>query len=163
MTPTTTHQAAETKSSGKLKINIQIPTSLSFSTSQPVVNYQQPNVYQQPKIPTQQFAYAAKSDAPRLPQAYPPISHAPNKESLKRDASGNVKSTNKPPSSSSGPSTASALTATTSDGDKISQDEKEKKKKKVVRSAGGETWQDDTLLEWDQGKILSNIARFLKI
>lgn len=35
---------------------------------------------------------------------------------------------------------------------------KEKKPKKIIRTAGGQTWEDNSLIDWDDGKLMSFIV-----
>ncbi len=71
----------------------------------------------------------------------------------KRDSSGNAVNSSKnahQPTTAAAAATAVAQAFAESD-KKKSKEYKNSKKKKFVRAAGGQTWEDESLLEWDPG------------
>ena len=116
--------------------------------------------FQTPQIPVPTTAYIppiqsayVKPSVPLIPKVV--ADHAASSSSqssssgVKRDASGNSKSV---PTTAAAAATAVAAASFETD-KKKAKDAKEKKNKskKFIRAAGGQTWEDDTLVEWDPG------------
>ena len=53
---------------------------------------------------------------------------------------------------------AESSDASKASGGKQARDGKDKKAKKVVRAAGGQVWEDETLLEWDSGETFTILS-----
>jgi hypothetical protein len=100
---------------------------------------------------------------PHVPAVNPFISqpyHIPQQvkpAAVKRDAAGNVI---KPPGQGKNVPTTAAAAATAvaaasiemeNKNKKAKEAAKEAKKKKIIRAAGGQVWEDETLAEWDPG------------
>lgn len=56
---------------------------------------------------------------------------------------------------------ASSIMANANNGDNLSKG-KGRKNKKVLRMAGGQTWEDSSLMDWDEGdkKLISNFRKY---
>lgn len=117
----------------KHKISIQMPTTLPAGTTDYYGSSENflPN--------TQQYAQAFHlgSSLQKIPTA---TSNA-FKQPLKRDSS-----------SSSKLGTSSGSTDADGKNKKLKLS-KEKKEKKIVRCAGGQTWEDNSLADWDSGSF----------
>lgn len=142
----------------KPKISIQMPTSFSSQ----LVN-QQPH----------QVAYGQSVPLPPQPRPVPAF-NAPSIQranqsasnggagGVKRDASGKILSgQSSRPNFSSASDTASAVATTSVDEvkgkkangskDKSANPNNKQKNKKMLRSAGGQVWEDHSLTDWDTG------------
>lgn len=125
-----------------------MPTSLpSSSIKTPQITSNQTFIQHQ----TYQQLIPAPSSymPPQVPMALAP----------KRDSSGNLKSV---------PTTAAATATAVAAADmeskaKKAKSEKDKKKKKIVRAAGGQVWEDDTLVEWDSGDYLIDNLKMINV
>lgn len=117
--------------SSKHKISIQMPTCLPSGTNDYYGSSE--NFLSNSQQYTQAFHLGSGL------QKIPTTASNSLKQPLKRDSSG---------SSKLGTSSASAEI----DGrNKRLKSSKEKKEKKIVRSAGGQTWEDNSLADWDSG------------
>ena len=132
----------------KHKISIQMPTSLPSSSStgfSSIAAMSAVNSY---------YAQNNQPPPPPLPKVAPPppppsIPHNAQKlpTAPKRDLSGTSKVA---PTTAAAAATAVAAADMESKAKKAKID-KDKKKKKIIRCAGGQTWEDDTLADWDPG------------
>ncbi|CAF0911009.1 unnamed protein product [Brachionus calyciflorus] len=130
----------------KHKISIQMPTSLPSSSStgfssiaaMSAVNsyYAQNNQPLPPPLPK----VAPPPPPPSIPHNAQKLPAAP-----KRDLPGTSKVA---PTTAAAAATAVAAADMESKAKKAKID-KDKKKKKIIRCAGGQTWEDDTLADWD--------------
>jgi len=135
-----------------------LPTSFSFQTPQiPVASH-----YLAPTMPINTFkpmnsaAVAATSATAIIPSklinSQDQTVAASTSSGTKRDSSGAVKSV---PTTAAAAATAVAAASFETD-KKKAKDAKDKrnKNKKIVRAAGGQVWEDESLLEWNPGKFI---------
>jgi hypothetical protein len=118
--------------------------------------------FQTPQIPAPATAYIPpiqtayiKPSVPLIPKViadHASSSAQSSSSGVKRDSSGTAKSI---PTTAAAAATAVAAASFETD-KKKAKDAKEKKNKskKFIRAAGGQTWEDDTLVEWDPGWCL---------
>lgn len=128
----------------KHKISIQMPTSLPSSDTGGYTSVQSQStssLYAQ-SYPLQQHV------PPPLAKGAPPHSLHGHKLPVthKRDSTGALKTP-----ANLAAANANAVADMESKAKKGKFD-KDKKKKKIVRCAGGQTWEDDSLADWDTGK-----------
>lgn len=117
--------------------NMGMPST--FST----FNYQQ---QQFPPNPYMNQTSMYNRPAPQVPMVPKIVTNPINTSAVKRDSSGNIISQNKP-TNAAGVATATAV-ASSQPGVK-SKEAKSGKKKKFIRAAGGQTWEDESLSEWN--------------
>lgn len=158
-----TIKTIETPAPALQPFRMMLPTSFSFQTPQiPVAPYLVP-----PTMPINTFkplvssnsasssssAAAATSIIPSKLINSEQSSVASTSSGTKRDASGAVKSV---PTTAAAAATAVAAASFETD-KKKAKDAKDKrnKNKKIVRAAGGQVWEDESLLEWNPGKYLN--------
>lgn len=113
-----------------------LPTSYAqFSYPAPAVAT---NPYLQPTIPAYKPMPTVKVEQPQATSS-----------GTKRDAAGIVKSV---PTTAAAAAQSVALASFETD-KKKAKDAKDKKNKnkKFIRAAGGQTWEDESLIEWDPG------------
>lgn len=114
--------------------NMGMPSSFSS------VNFQQPSMYAG-QISQPAYVKPAMTTMPMVPRVVSDQSSA-----IKRDSAGNLKGqTQQKPAIT--PSTSNAANAGETDNKKFKKHNG--KNKKFVRSAGGQTWEDESLAEWD--------------
>lgn len=172
--PTTTNNSV----ANKPKINIQMPTSFSTQfTSQQPVQPQVPSGYAAGRpLGTEPFGGNRPMAPPSFnpPQLNRPTTMIggqtvmPSAGGVKRDVNGRILG-NQPGTSGGGVNGAAAGGATGSfdeskakkvavnkekaAGNNSANNNNKQKSKKVLRSAGGQVWEDSSLVEWDPGKF----------
>ena len=147
--PSSDHGAPPAK---KQLINIQIPNSLRTTPAVPVVpavNYAYPAVT--PFI-SQPFGIPSIPLPPVRPPVPTPMVPTSTASNLKRDSSGNAKPAKIVPTTAAAAATAVAAASAELES-KAKKAKDNQKKKKFIRAAGGQTWEDDSLADWDPGII----------
>ena len=126
--------------------NIMQPSSYSYHTYATPTIPTMPSTYLTPNV------YKPTLPAPKIEPSNTSATTSSSAGGTKRDASGAVKSV---PTTAAAAATAVAAAQIEAD-KKKAKDAKDKKNKnkKFIRSAGGQTWEDESLLEWDPGKLL---------
>lgn len=139
-----------------------MPTSLPSSTIPAFPQY----TYTTPQVPISTYASTYPSVIPNMHAPINPVLPKPTVPKMeptgvKRDSAGNIVGQAKSmPTTAAAAATAVAAAAIESDiKAKKAKEAKDKKKKKFIRSAGGQTWEDDTLLDWDNGNISFRVLK----
>ena len=131
----------------KHKISIQMPTSLPSSGTGTVSYSSSVQAQSSSSLYAQSYPMHLTPQPQLTKAAHPPsINHHKQPAPQKRDSSGMLKT----PANTAA---ANAYAVAEMEGkNKKSKLDKDKKKKKIVRCAGGQTWEDDSLADWDPGK-----------
>lgn len=136
-------------STSSTSYNVMLPPSYHSA-----YNFATPSLPMAPSYLTpasvQMSTYKSNVAPPKVEAPAPSAASTPATSGVKRDAGGNVKSV---PTTAAAAATAVAAAQIEAD-KKKAKDAKEKKNKhkKFVRCAGGQTWEDESLQEWDPGK-----------
>jgi len=133
----------------KPRVTMGIPSmgNMGMPSSFSTFSYQQ-----QMTIPVNPFLPPLPIQSYKPPATIPKIVTEPTSTSaFKRDSSGNIinnKANAQQPTTAAAAAVAAAAASSEIE-KKKGKDNKVKKNKKFIRAAGGQTWEDETLLDWD--------------